>query len=74
MTTAKYAKCCLKWVMPAYSEFLHQVESAERLMGGTLDGDIHVFHYRKSHFANPDLQNKLLCPFPKGIAAAKDLA
>ena len=42
--------------------------------GVMLDGDIHVLHYRKSHFANPDLQKKYLRPLPARAAGAEDLA
>src|SRR5262245_7041954 len=68
---AKYESSAdyLKWVMPAYSEFYTKWNG--KTYGVMLDGDIHVFHYRKSHFANPDLQKKFSARFQRELQLPK---
>ena len=68
---AKYDSAAeyLKWVMPAYSEFYTKWNG--KTYGVMLDGDIHVFHYRKSHFANPDLQKKFSARFQRELQLPK---
>ena len=46
----------LDWVMPAYSEFYTKWNG--NTVGVMLDGDIHVLHYRKKYFNDPQLQTK----------------
>jgi len=62
----------LNWVMPAYSEFYTKWNG--KTYGVMLDGDIHVLHYRKSHFANPDLQKKYSARFQRELQVPKTWA
>ena len=55
----------LDWVMPAYREFY--TKWGGETVGVMLDGDIHIFHYRKQHFANPELQKKFSARFQREL-------
>jgi multiple sugar transport system substrate-binding protein len=68
---AQYAnsKEYLDWVMPAYSEFYTKWNG--KTYGVMLDGDIHILHYRPSHFNNPDLQKKYSSRFQRELAVPK---
>ena len=63
------AKDYLDWVMPAYGEFYTKWGGST--YGVFVDGDIHVLHYRKSHFANPDLQKKYSARFQRELQVPK---
>lgn len=55
----------LDWVMPAYREFYTKWNGDT--VGVMLDGDIHILHYRKQHFANPELQAKFSQRFQREL-------
>ncbi|MEM8755579.1 MAG: extracellular solute-binding protein, partial [Pseudomonadota bacterium] len=55
----------LDWVMPAYKEFYTKWNG--QTVGVMLDGDIHILHYRKQHFANPELQKKFSARFQQEL-------
>lgn len=59
----------LDWVMPAYREFY--TKWGGQTYGVMLDGDIHILHYRKSYFENPELQAKYSKRFQKELAVPK---
>jgi multiple sugar transport system substrate-binding protein len=59
----------LDWVMPAYGEFYTKWNG--KRYGVMLDGDIHVLHYRKNYFADPDLQAKFSKRFQRDLAVPK---
>ncbi len=59
----------LDWVMPAYREFY--TKWGGETVGVMLDGDIHILHYRKQHFANPELQKKFSSRFQQELAVPK---
>ena len=59
----------LDWVMPAYREFY--TKWSGKTYGVMLDGDIHILHYRKSYFENPELQKKFSARFQQELAAPK---
>ena len=63
------AKEYLDWLMPAYGEFYTKWNGST--YGIFVDGDIHVLHYRKSHFANPDLQKKYSARFQRELQVPK---
>lgn len=47
--------------MPAYREFYTKWSGKVYVV--MLDGDIHILHYRKSHFENPELRKKFSARF-----------
>ncbi len=55
----------LDWVMPAYREFY--TKWGGETVGVMLDGDIHIFHYRKQHFENPELRSKFSSRFQREL-------
>ncbi len=55
----------LDWVMPAYGEFYTKWNGQR--FGVMLDGDIHILHYRKQHFDNPELQRKFSQRFQREL-------
>ncbi|MDE0112794.1 MAG: extracellular solute-binding protein [Albidovulum sp.] len=59
----------LDWVMPAYREFYTKWNG--NTVGVMLDGDIHILHYRKQHFANPELQKKFSARFQQELDVPK---
>ncbi len=59
----------LDWVMPAYREFYTKWDG--KTYGTMLDGDIHILHYRKSHFENPELQKKFSSRFQRELDVPK---
>ena len=63
------AKEYLDWVMPAYGEFYTKWNG--KTYAVMLDGDIHVLHYRKSRFADPDLQKKYSARFQRDLLVPK---
>ena len=63
------AKDYLDWLMPAYGEFYTKWNG--KTYGVMLDGDIHVLHYRKSRFADPDLQKKYSARFQRDLLVPK---
>ena len=63
------AKDYLDWLMPTYSEFYTKWNG--KTYGVMLDGDIHVLHYRKSRFADPDLQKKYSARFQRDLLVPK---
>jgi multiple sugar transport system substrate-binding protein len=63
------AKEYLDWIMPAYGEFYTKWHN--KTYGLLIDGDIHVLHYRKSHFADPELQKKYSARFQRDLQVPK---
>lgn len=59
----------LDWVMPGYGEFYTRWNG--KTYGVMLDGNIHVLHYRKSRFADPDLQKKFSTRFQRELQVPK---
>jgi len=59
----------LDWVMPAYGEFYSKWDN--QVYGLVLDGDIHILHYRKNHFQNPELQRKFSRRFQRELTVPK---
>ena len=59
----------LDWVMPAYGEFYTKWNGQR--FGIMLDGDIHILHYRKQHFDNPELQRKFSQRFQRELEVPK---
>jgi multiple sugar transport system substrate-binding protein len=59
----------LDWVMPAYGEFYTKWNGGT--YGVMLDGDIHVLHYRRSRFADPELQKKYSARFQRDLLVPK---
>jgi len=59
----------LDWVMPAYREFYTKWDG--KTYGIMLDGDIHILHYRKQYFDNPDLQRKFSSRFQRELEVPK---
>ncbi len=59
----------LDWVMPAYGEF-YTKWNGERV-GIVLDGDIHILHYRKNFFNDPELQRKFSSRFQRELEVPK---
>ncbi len=59
----------LDWVMPAYGEFYTKWNG--KTYGVMLDGDIHMLHYRKSHFADAELQKKYSARFQRDLLVPK---
>ena len=55
----------LDWVMPAYREFY--TKWGGETVGVMLDGDIHILHYRKQHFENPELRAKFSSRFQREL-------
>jgi multiple sugar transport system substrate-binding protein len=55
--------------MPAYGEFYTKWNGST--YGLFIDGDIHVLHYRKSHFADPELQKKYSARFQRELQVPK---
>ena len=52
----------LDWVMPAYGEFYTKWNGQR--YGVMLDGDIHILHYRRNYFEDPELQSRFSQPLP----------
>ena len=63
------ARDYLDWVMPSYGEFYTKWNG--KTYGVMLDGDVHVLHYRKSRFADPDLQKKYSARFQRELLPPK---
>jgi multiple sugar transport system substrate-binding protein len=59
----------LDWVMPTYGEFYTKWNGKTQAL--MLDGDIHVLHYRKSRFADPELQEKYSARFQRDLLPPK---
>lgn len=59
----------LDWVMPAYREFY--TKWGGQTYGIVLDGDIHLLHYRKSYFENPELRDKFSGRFQRDLAVPR---
>jgi multiple sugar transport system substrate-binding protein len=59
----------LDWVMPAYREFYTKWDN--KTYGIMLDGDIHILHYRKNYFNDPDLQRKFSKRFQRELVVPK---
>jgi len=57
------------WVMPAYGEFYTKWNGNR--YGVMLDGDIHILHYRKNHFNDPELQRKYSARFQRELVVPK---
>ncbi|MGF1477050.1 MAG: ABC transporter substrate-binding protein [Geminicoccaceae bacterium] len=68
---AQYAESqeYLDWVMPAYGEFYTKWDGGT--YGVMLDGDIHILHYRPSHFDNSELQTKFSQQFQRELTVPK---
>ncbi len=60
------------WVMPAYGEFYTKWNGQR--YGVMLDGDIHILHYRKNHFNDPELQRKFSARFQRQLEVPKTWA
>ena len=59
----------LDWVMPAYREFYTKWDG--KTYGMMLDGDIHILHYRKQYFDDPELQKKYSKRFQRELEVPK---
>jgi len=59
----------LDWVMPAYKEFYTKWQ--DKTYGVHLDGDIHILHYRKSRFEDPELRQKFSKRFQRDLDVPK---
>lgn len=57
------------WVMPSYSEFYTKWNGQR--YGIMLDGDIHILHYRKKYFNDPELQRKFSARFQRELEVPK---
>ena len=58
-----------QWVMPAYGEFYTKWNG--QTYGVTLDGDIHILHYRKNYFDDPALRQKFSQQFQRELTVPK---
>jgi len=63
------AKEYLDWVMPTYGGFYTKWNG--KTYAVMLDGDIHVLHYRKSRFADPQLREKYSARFQRDLLVPK---
>ena len=69
LTRYASANSYLDWQMPTFAEFYTRWNG--KTYGLLVDGGIHVLHYRKSHFANPDLQKKFSSRFQRDLQVPK---
>ena len=53
------------WVMPAYGEFYTKWNGQR--YGVMLDGDIHILHYRRNYFEDPELQRRFSQRFQREL-------